>query len=70
MLTDREKSEMKEAAASAAIRSDFERIERRGRPGVAGNLDRFMKFLADFNRMFPMKRRRRTEADRYGRVLI
>ena len=56
MLSEQARREMKEDAASAAIRADFERLRAasRGDPSLPVDLDRLMNFLSTMSRFGPL----------------
>ncbi|HAH06609.1 MAG TPA: hypothetical protein DCM05_08800 [Elusimicrobia bacterium] len=66
MLTEREKAEMLEAAASPSLREDFERMDR---ARVPVGIDQYIRFLSDFTRLFGAPSRRTPPAS-YSRILI
>ena len=69
MLSDQEKRELQEMAASAQIREEFERIKRLSRvdPSDPAHLDRLLDFLTAMSRCFSSPPRPFVE---YTRVLL
>ncbi len=51
MLNEQEKQEMREAAASTAVREEFRVLRKYSAPYRGVNLDRFIRFLTAMSRL-------------------
>jgi len=60
VLTEREKEELREMAASESLREDFRTLARNSR-SIDGQptIDRFIRWLTDMSRMFPQSEKPR-----------
>ena len=54
MLTERQKEELREMAASASLREEFRTLSRNSRKiDSQPTIDQFVRWLTDMSRMFP-----------------
>jgi hypothetical protein len=60
VLTEKEKQELREMAASAAIRDEFRLLRRNSRAVERIDIDAFIDFLNATDRLSPVPPRRRT----------